>query len=226
MNKLKIHFIKGAVFYILSFLFSIQSYNFLEQYLLNHVKTIKGIEEKKIKTPNKGIFDTDPKREMSKALTDLECYRGENIFDKNKIDKCQSESDETRMKVEIEGDAVKSNVSLKTELIVVIEWLLIISLSVQIFLASYTIFLEKNQFFDIYVFHISDWAINVPPILGVLANLLSFAQMLKIEGRSAEALFSSNYFFEAIVTTLIGGLFYIINLALKIIIQSRIDKLN
>jgi hypothetical protein len=108
------------------------------------------------------------------------------------------------------------------ELITVIEYLLQAGIFAQIFLTIYTIFLNKFEFIDRYVFHISDWAINTPPILGVLANLVSFSSLLS-RGVGIQSIFS-DYFFQAVITTLIGGLFYMINLALKIVIHPRIDS--
>lgn len=109
-------------------------------------------------------------------------------------------------------------------LIIVIEKLLQLGLTIQIFLTVYTLLLHKFTAFDKYVFHFSDWAINSPPILGVLANLVSFSLLLSQVG-DIQKMFSG-YFFQAVITTLIGGVFYIINLALKIIIHPRIEKLT
>ena len=113
---------------------------------------------------------------------------------------------------------IDSNVLIKF-----IEKLLVAGLAVQLFLTIYTLCLPKYAFFDQYVFHISDWAINTPPILGVLANLVSFSLLLS-HGNDVQELFSG-YFFQAVITTLIGGIFYIINLALKIIIHPRIETM-
>ena len=110
----------------------------------------------------------------------------------------------------------------KNSLILFIEKLLIAGLAVQLFLTIYTLFLEKIPSFDPYVFHLSDWAINTPPILGVLANLVSFSLLLS-RNENIQSVFSG-YFFQAVITTLIGGVFYIINLALKIIIHPRIEQ--
>ena len=106
-------------------------------------------------------------------------------------------------------------------LIKAIEILLMAGLTIQIFLTVYTLFLRKISTFDKYVFHLSDWAINTPPILGVLANLVSFSLLLTQVG-DIQKMFSG-YFFQAVITTLIGGVFYIINLALKVIIHPRIE---
>ena len=107
-------------------------------------------------------------------------------------------------------------------LIFIIERLLIAGLAVQLFLTSYTLFLKKYAAFDKYIFHMSDWAINTPPILGVLANLVSFSLLISHENDIMSVF--KGYFFQAVITTLIGGIFYIVNLALKVIIHPRVEE--
>jgi hypothetical protein len=225
MRKSKSQLAKAIGCFLLCMLFSVQAYNLLEIYLLEHVKTARA-QDKNSTPPARRSADTesDAKQHIAKSSRELDCFR-KSLFDAAELDKCRSETANPTTSIQVERSAA-ADPQPKTKLIVVIEWLLIIGLAVQIFLAVYTVFLDKSPRFDRYVFHISDWAINTPPILGVLANLLSFALMLSRGGRSVEALFSSNYFFEAIVTTIIGGLFYIANLALKIVIQPRIEDLN
>ncbi len=103
-----------------------------------------------------------------------------------------------------------------------IEFLLIAGLAIQLYFFVYTKYLSKSITIDYYIFHASDWAINTPPILGVLVNLLAFGAMLSQGAHKIQTLFTEN-FYLAIVTTLIGGFFYVINMFLKIFIQSRID---
>lgn len=103
-----------------------------------------------------------------------------------------------------------------------IEVLLILGLALQLFFFVYTVWLEKSARIDRFIYHASDWAINTPPILGVLANLLAFALLLSEGTHKIQELFNEN-FYKATITTIIGGFFYIINLGLKIVIQSRID---
>jgi hypothetical protein len=130
------------------------------------------------------------------------------------------------------------------DLIIVINYLLVLGLAIQVFLTLYVLILKRafalnrfnnffdkrafklnrlNNFFDKYAFHLSDWAINTPPIFGVLANLVSFSLLLARSDGDMSKVFG-DYFFEAVTTTLIGGIFYTINLALKIIIHPSIEK--
>jgi hypothetical protein len=225
MQKSKSQLAKGIGCFLLCVLFSTLAYNLLERYLLNHVKTARALDKgNSAPVRHRAQADSDAKQHIAKSSREIDCFR-KNLFDEVQLDKCRAGPFDPTTPSQTNGvDA--PDPQDKTQLIVIIEWLLIIGLAVQIFLAIYTVALEKNSTFDRYVFHFSDWAINTPPILGVLANLLSFALMLSRGGRSVEALFSSNYFFEAIVTTLIGGLFYVANLALKIIIQPRVEALD
>lgn len=147
-----------------------------------------------------------------KTLTECKLKHFEDSFDCNAFEK-QNAPENKEDKVFGKVDA---NI-----LIIVIEKLLIAGLAIQLFLTIYTLFLQKIAVFDKYVFHLSDWAINTPPILGVLANLVSFSLLLSQVG-DIQSMFSG-YFFQAVITTLIGGVFYIINLALKIIIHPRIE---
>lgn len=204
----------GVGCFLVCFVLSWQVYGFLEQYLLDHVKAVKTVESKHVAN-----LEVTALEHMSNSVRDAKCFK-DILNGENEFDKCQSNKSAYDENI---GSKQKKD-QLKTPLIRAIEWLLILSISVQLFLAFYVIFLCKNKIFDRYIFRISDWAINTPPILGVLANLLSFALMLSKGGKTVEALFSSNYFFEAIVTTLIGGLFYIFNLALNIVIQPYFES--
>ena len=63
---------------------------------------------------------------------------------------------------------------------------------------------------------VSDWAINTPPIIGVLGTIISFSILVAQSGDIQESF--SKSFFDAALTTIAGGLIYSINLFLKIFI--------
>lgn len=69
------------------------------------------------------------------------------------------------------------------------------------------------------------WAIDAPPILGVVGTLYAFSVAATV-GASGSALRLSEVFrasFEdAVLTTMIGGLIYVINLALNILKESNV----
>ena len=69
-----------------------------------------------------------------------------------------------------------------------------------------------------------EWNINVPPILGVVGTIYSFARftLTATEQKGLFEMFKSN-FYDAATTTIIGGSFYVINFALAIWIFSKLD---
>ncbi|MGQ0674001.1 MAG: hypothetical protein ACT4N2_14145 [Hyphomicrobium sp.] len=60
-----------------------------------------------------------------------------------------------------------------------------------------------------------DWAINAPPILGVVGTIIAFAGFISSSGSSviSPELFGKA-FFDAAATTVVGGLIYVVNLLL------------
>jgi len=64
--------------------------------------------------------------------------------------------------------------------------------------------------------HLSEWSVNSGPMLGVLGTIISFAFLLSKEGPEGLASFFSIYFFDAAITTIMGGLVYISCLAMNI----------
>ena len=71
----------------------------------------------------------------------------------------------------------------------------------------------------------SEWAINAPPVLGVVGTIFSFgivvSNMDDISGLST--VFKEN-FANAALTTIIGGAVYVINLFLNIFIAKNLSK--
>lgn len=62
---------------------------------------------------------------------------------------------------------------------------------------------------------LADWAINAPPILGVVGTIIAFSGFISASGGSAitgDAF--GKAFFDAAATTVVGGLIYVINLLL------------
>lgn len=62
---------------------------------------------------------------------------------------------------------------------------------------------------------LTDWAINAPPILGVVGTIIAFSGFISASGGSAitgDAF--GKAFFDAAATTVVGGLIYVINLLL------------
>jgi hypothetical protein len=106
--------------------------------------------------------------------------------------------------------------------IYLILFLLWLSLFYQIFL-FFTSLNNKEKLTDKH-FYWSDWCINSAPMLGVLGTILSFALLVsKSNGNNLHEMFNK-YFFDAAITTIIGGSIYVINLALAIKIIPKIDS--
>jgi hypothetical protein len=98
--------------------------------------------------------------------------------------------------------------------------LMIIALNTQlsIFVCAY---IQKAKINEVY-FHLSDWAINSPPMLGVLGTIISFALLVgNMEDGNIQDVFTKS-FFDAAITTIIGGLIYVFNLLLKVKIYTKI----
>ena len=70
-----------------------------------------------------------------------------------------------------------------------------------------------------------EWNINVPPILGVVGTIYSFASFTLVaeQQNGLFDIFKSN-FYDAATTTVIGGSFYVINFAIAIWISSKIEQ--
>lgn len=73
----------------------------------------------------------------------------------------------------------------------------------------------KNRLEEV-MFHCSEWAVNSPPVLGIIGNVYSLA--IFISGSKTQNLaevFVKN-FYDAAITTIVGGIFYVINLFINI----------
>lgn len=106
-------------------------------------------------------------------------------------------------------------------LILIIYALLVLCLNVQ--LSLYFYIKGKRDLSEQYL-HLSDWAINSPPMLGVIGTVVSFALLMGDSGVDGIQAIFTHHFFDAVITTIIGGVFYIINLFLKINIYPAIKR--
>jgi len=106
-------------------------------------------------------------------------------------------------------------------MILFIYFLLIMALNFQFSILVY-IWFEKIKNLDNSFFDVSDWAINTPPILGVLGTIISFSILVAQSGDIQQSF--SKSFFDAALTTVAGGLIYSINLFLKIFIFKYIGS--
>jgi len=104
-------------------------------------------------------------------------------------------------------------------LILTIYFLLILALNAQFSMFLLTVF-KRDIIFDEVFSDISDWAINSAPILGVMGTIISFAILVSLGGDIQESF--SKYFFDAAITTILGGMIYVLNLFWKIQIFTHI----
>ena len=104
-------------------------------------------------------------------------------------------------------------------LILTIYFLLILALNAQFSMFLLTVF-KRDIIFDEVFSDIADWAINSAPILGVMGTIVSFAILVSLGGDIQESF--SKYFFDAAITTILGGMIYVLNLFWKIQIFTHI----
>ncbi len=89
---------------------------------------------------------------------------------------------------------------------------------------------ELREFFsektlDSLFLYASEWAINAPPVLGVVGTIFSFGIVVSniSDMSSLSTVFKEN-FANAALTTIIGGSVYVINLFLNIFIAKNLSK--
>ncbi len=89
---------------------------------------------------------------------------------------------------------------------------------------------ELREFFsekslDSLFLYASEWAINAPPVLGVVGTIFSFGVVVSNlqDMSSLSTVFKAN-FANAALTTIIGGSVYVLNLFLNIFIAKNLSK--
>lgn len=105
-------------------------------------------------------------------------------------------------------------------MILFIYMMLIIALNFQFSILLYIRYKKTKEISKVF-FDVSDWAINTPPIIGVLGTIISFS-ILVAQSADIQESFSKS-FFDAALTTIAGGLIYSINLFLKIFIVKHMS---
>ena len=130
-------------------------------------------------------------------------------FEELKLNMIECDKEVHKQNLSQKEPLVKKEIS--KSLINIIYFLLILTLIVQLYLFIHTFFFNVQM--EKEMFHLSDWAINAPPILGVLGTVVAFS-LLVGQGGDIQDAFSES-FFEAAKTTIIGGFIYTFNLLLK-----------
>jgi len=112
-------------------------------------------------------------------------------------------------------DLLKSNIVIK---------LIYLFLTLTLVQQTYLFLLSKFDYFlDVFDFHKSEWAINVAPMFGLLGTFFSMAILLNGNNENIDTALIKN-FFDAVMTTMIGIIFYIINFYLKVSIYPKITE--
>ncbi len=119
-----------------------------------------------------------------------------------------------------ESISAKTSAKLdKSFFVVLLEWLIWACAVVQVNLVVLTRgYPDRISRWTDETFYLSDWALNSPPIFGVLVNLYAFAEMLSRNVSSLNSDFL-HFFGEAVVTTIIGGMVYVLNLFVRVFIK-------
>ena len=85
-------------------------------------------------------------------------------------------------------------------------------------------FLSEKKLDSLFLYA-SEWAINAPPVLGVVGTIFSFGVVVSSlqDMSSLSTVFKEN-FANAALTTIIGGSVYVLNLFLNIFIAKNLSK--
>jgi hypothetical protein len=101
----------------------------------------------------------------------------------------------------------------------------------QIILLSWSnYYKELSEFFsektlDSIFLYASEWAINAPPVLGVVGTIFSFGIVVSnLSDPSSLGIVFKENFANAALTTIIGGAVYVLNLFLNIFIAKNLSK--
>lgn len=222
------HLVKGLLL-ILSFLISVIIFLFVYE-SISYIKYQNNNEVKSSIDIQKDVHKEEPfvsvesQNKLDKHYAYIKCMEKEDIMLVN-CDNIQAvtKKDISKPNKVIEEDKNLNYVAFKdlnksNFVIKIIYFFLILSLCQQVYLFLRS---QLNCFLDIFDFHRSEWAINVAPMFGLLGTFFSMAMLLNVNNENIDTALIEN-FFDAVMTTIIGIIFYIINFYLKISIYPRI----
>lgn len=110
-------------------------------------------------------------------------------------------------------------------------FLTMLTFLVQVFLLSLSNYYDtllnffNEKKLDTIFLYSSEWAVNAPPVLGVIGTIFSFGMVVSnlSDLSSLSTVFKDN-FANAALTTIIGGSIYVLNLLLNIFIAKNLSK--
>ncbi len=210
------HILKGLLL-ILSFLISgltfiliYESISYVKYQNNNQVKSISNI--KKDENKKTSFVSIESQNKLDEHYAYIECMEKEDIMLVDCKDIQPSiQKDVPQLDIREEDKALRyvafHDLNTSNLIIKIIYFFLILSLSQQVYLFLRSKF---NCFLDIFDFHRSEWAINVSPMFGLLGTFFSMAMLLNANNENIDTALVKN-FFDAVMTTIIGIIFYIIN---------------
>ena len=175
----------------------------------------KQIEQKKQEVPKQQKKEVDFDEHMAFA----ECLEQDILADCSNLNikktkvlgvNITKEKESITPTYKLFNDLLKSNI-----IIIFIYLFLIYTLTQQLYL--YWLAKQKKQLTEI-DFHNAEWNINTAPMFGLLGTFFSIAILLSNSGNTDISTVLLGNFFDAVMTTIIGIIFYIINFKLKITI--------
>ena len=125
-------------------------------------------------------------------------------------------------------DYVLENNNIVIPLIYLMTLLTFLLQAVLLSLSNYykelTQFIDEKKLDAIFLYS-SEWAINAPPVLGVVGTIFSFGMVVSnlSDMSSLSTVFKDN-FANAALTTIIGGSIYVLNLLTNIFIAKNLSK--
>ena len=210
---------------IVTFIFIYESISYVKYQKNNEVKLTTDIKKDDNKQSTSVSLESQNKLDKHHAY--IECMEKEDIMlvnceniqlvRKKNIPQLEVLQEDNSLRYEAFRDLNKSNLIIK-----LIYLFLILSLCQQVYLYLRSKF---NCLLDIFDFHRSEWAINVAPMFGLLGTFFSMAMLLNANNENIDTALIKN-FFDAVMTTIIGIIFYIINFYLKISIYPQIVESN
>ena len=101
------------------------------------------------------------------------------------------------------------------------------------FLLQTTLLALSNYYDDLLIFgekrvdnmfiYISEWTVNVPPVLGVVGTIFSFGIVVSHSDIGNLSIVFKENFANAALTTILGGVVYVLNLLLNIFIVKNLS---
>ena len=168
---------------------------------------------------------------VEKIDSSIEANSKKHVLDDiNGVDsteKLKSSTDSSIEEVKFFQYVFKNN----NDVIPMIYILLYISFIVQILLLAWSRYYKElrelvdEKKLDNLFLYTSEWAINAPPVLGVVGTIFSFGMVVSnlSDVSSLSTVFKDN-FANAALTTIIGGSVYVINLFINIFIAKNLTK--